>query len=202
MVVVTVVLFFYNVELALDHAAADRARCSPACRCGSGRASDQGYARVRDGIAGVLSDLAESLSGVRVVAGVQPPAPQRRSTTATSSARTATPTTTPPTSAPSTAPAPSSSACSARRSLLLIGGNMVLRRRRSRIGELTAFILYLNAFFLPIQQLVQLYNLYQQGQAAIAKLRELLATAPDGRARRPTPSTLPPIDGRDRARAT
>ena len=42
---------------------------------------------------------------------------------------------------------------------------------RSPIGELTAFVLYLNAFFAPIQQLVQLYNLYQQGQAAIAKLR-------------------------------
>jgi len=46
------------------------------------------------------------------------------------------------------------------------------------IGELTAFLLYLGAFFTPIQTLTQLYNGYQQGQAAVAKLRELLATSP------------------------
>ncbi|MEN3273660.1 MAG: ATP-binding cassette, subfamily bacterial, partial [Actinomycetota bacterium] len=39
-------------------------------------------------------------------------------------------------------------------------------------------ILYLNSFFGPIQSLVQQYNLYQQGQAAIAKLDELLETHP------------------------
>ena len=46
------------------------------------------------------------------------------------------------------------------------------------IGELTAFLLYLGAFFAPIQTLTQLYNGYQQGQAAVSKLRDLLATAP------------------------
>jgi ATP-binding cassette subfamily B protein len=61
--------------------------------------------------------------------------------------------------------------------LLLIGGNMV-RDGNLTIGELTAFILYLNSFFLPIQSLVQQYNLYQQGQAAIVKLDELLSTHP------------------------
>ena len=49
------------------------------------------------------------------------------------------------------------------------------------IGELTAFILYLTRFFAPIQQLVQLYNTYQQGQRRCAKLRDLLAHAPVGR---------------------
>jgi ATP-binding cassette subfamily B protein len=62
------------------------------------------------------------------------------------------------------------------------------------VGELTAFILYLGSFFQPIQQLVQQYNMYQQGQAAISKLRVLLATEPsvlekDGALE------LPPIDG-------
>ena len=59
------------------------------------------------------------------------------------------------------------------------------------VGQLTAFILYLNSFFQPIQQLVQQYNLYQQGQAAIVKLDELLATHPIGRggARRPAAAT-------------
>jgi ATP-binding cassette subfamily B protein len=46
------------------------------------------------------------------------------------------------------------------------------------LGELTAFVLYLTAFFAPIQQLVSLYNTYQQGQAAVTKLRDLLATEP------------------------
>ena len=86
MVIVTVILFFYNVELALHHAAPDRARSSPGSRSGSASASDKGYNRVRDGIAGVLSDLSESLSGVRVVTGfnrarhnvLQPPQRHRR----------------------------------------------------------------------------------------------------------------------------
>jgi ATP-binding cassette subfamily B protein len=39
-------------------------------------------------------------------------------------------------------------------------------------------VLYLTAFFAPIQQLIQLYNTYQQGQAAMTKLRDLLATEP------------------------
>src|SRR4029079_13253300 len=62
------------------------------------------------------------------------------------------------------------------------------------IGQLTAFILYLNAFFQPIQQLVQQYNLFQQGQAAIVKLDELLGTHPsveEAADARP----LPPIEG-------
>ena len=77
--------------------------------------------------------------------------------------------------------APSSSACIGQAVLLLIGGNDGAATARSPIGELTAFILYLNSFFQPIQQLVQQYNLYQQGQAAIVKLDELLATHPTRR---------------------
>jgi ATP-binding cassette subfamily B protein len=72
-------------------------------------------------------------------------------------------------------------------SLLLIGGTMVLHSWHNghlnahpelTIGQLTAFILYLGSFFQPIQQLVQLYNTYQQGQAAVTKLRTLLDTEP------------------------
>ena len=61
--------------------------------------------------------------------------------------------------------------------ILFIGGNMVLDGELT-IGELTAFILYLTSFFAPVQQLVQLYNTYQQGQAAVNKLRELLNLRP------------------------
>jgi ATP-binding cassette subfamily B protein len=47
------------------------------------------------------------------------------------------------------------------------------------VGALAAFVLYLTAFFSPIQQLVQLYSVYQQGGAAVVKLREFLAVEPD-----------------------
>src|SRR5262249_26978961 len=77
--------------------------------------------------------------------------------------------------------------------ILLIGGKMVLDGTLT-IGELTAFVLYLTAFFAPIQQLVQLYNTYQQGQAAVTKLRDLLDTAPEV-PEKPNAETLPPIAG-------
>jgi ATP-binding cassette subfamily B protein len=61
--------------------------------------------------------------------------------------------------------------------LLGVGGNMVIHHQLS-LGALTAFFLYLNRFFNPIQLLVQQYNTYQQGQASVFKLRALLATEP------------------------
>ena len=61
--------------------------------------------------------------------------------------------------------------------ILVIGGRWVLDGTME-IGELVAFILYLTAFFAPIQQLVQLYNTYQQGQASVRKLRDLLGEVP------------------------
>ena len=66
MLVVTVILFFYSVTLALI----TLVLIVPALTILSlwfRSASDRGYNQVRDGIAGVLSDLSESLSGVRVV---------------------------------------------------------------------------------------------------------------------------------------
>lgn len=191
MVIVTVVLFFYNVELALVTLVLIVPILTGLSLWFRG-ASDKGYERVRDGIAGVLSDLAESLSGVRVVTGfnrARHNVLHHHNVTGTyrdandHTARIAA----------------SYGACSefigllGQAALLLIGGNMV-RDGSLSIGELTAFILYLNSFFGPIQSLVQQYNLYQQGQAAIAKLDDLLGTHPsveeadDARA-------LPPIEG-------
>jgi ATP-binding cassette subfamily B protein len=77
--------------------------------------------------------------------------------------------------------------------LLLIGGTMVQNGTLS-IGQLTAFVLYLNSFFQPIQQLVQQYNLYQQGQAAIVKLNDLLSTHPTVE-ESPSAVPLPPLEG-------
>ena len=59
--------------------------------------------------------------------------------------------------------------------VLIVGGTMVLDGKLN-IGEFTAFMLYLTRLFAPIQQLAQLYNTYQQGGAAISKLRDLFAT--------------------------
>jgi ATP-binding cassette subfamily B protein len=77
--------------------------------------------------------------------------------------------------------------------LLAIGGNMVIHHQLS-IGALVAFFLYLNRFFSPIQLLVQQYNTFQQGQAAVVKLRTLFSVDPS------TPEAadateLPPIEG-------
>ena len=65
---------------------------------------------------------------------------------------------------------------------------------RITVGELAAYLLFLTAFFAPVQALVQLYNAYQQGGAAIAKLRELFATEPTV-SERPDAADLAPIRG-------
>ena len=70
----------------------------------------------------------------------------------------------------------------------LIGGRLVINGDLE-IGELTAFLLYLAAFFAPIQSLTQLYNGYQQGQAAVRKLASCSAPNP----RWPKPPTRRPL---------
>ena len=62
------------------------------------------------------------------------------------------------------------------------------------VGELTAFFLYLSRFMLPIQLLVQQYNLYQQGQSSMVKLRTLFAVQPSV-PEDPDAIELPPIQG-------
>jgi ATP-binding cassette subfamily B protein len=191
MLIVTGVLFYYNVDLALI----TLVLIVPVLTGLSlwfRRASDKGYERVRDGIAGVLSDLAESLAGVRVVTGfnrARNNVLQHRNVSGVyrdANDHTA-------------HLAATYGACTefwgllGQAVLLLIGGNMV-RDGSLTVGELTAFILYLNSFFLPIQSLVQQYNLYQQGQAAIAKLDDLLQTHPTVE-ESPDAEPLPPIEG-------
>lgn len=156
------------------------------------RRSDRSYGLVRERIAEVLSDLSESLAGIRVITAHN----RRRHNVvhhtnvvgdhkdANLAAIKAASIYTPGTEAIS---------IFGQAMILLIGGNMVLNGNLE-IGELTAFLLYLAAFFAPIQSLTQLYNGYQQGQAAVRKLGELLATEPS------VPEAhdayeLPPIDG-------
>jgi ATP-binding cassette subfamily B protein len=140
------------------------------------KASDHGYTLVRDRIADVLADLQESLSGIRVLVAHN----RRRHNVASHgnivgeyrdanlyTARVGA----------IYGPATEAVGVLAQAIILGIGGTMVLDGNLT-VGELSAFVLYVTAFFAPIQQLVQLYNTYQQGQAAVAKLRDLLDTEP------------------------
>jgi ATP-binding cassette, subfamily B, bacterial len=45
------------------------------------------------------------------------------------------------------------------------------------VGELIAFLLYLNLFFAPIQQLSQVFDSYQQARVAVSRITELLETS-------------------------
>ncbi|WP_326558314.1 ABC transporter ATP-binding protein [Micromonospora sp. NBC_01796] len=155
-------------------------------------ASDRGYRRQRDAVAAMFSDLAEGLHGVRVVTAHNR---QERNVLAHREVVGRYRDANDFTGHISAVYGPGSSAIGllGLAALLFIGGRMVLRGELS-IGELTAFVLYLNAFFQPVQQLVQLYTSYQQGRAAVSKLRELLQTPPSV-VEAPDAAALPPVGG-------
>ena len=44
------------------------------------------------------------------------------------------------------------------------------------VGTLMAFVLYLDSFFTPIQQLSQVFDSYQQAQVGLGRIGELLDT--------------------------
>ncbi|MFF5923418.1 ABC transporter ATP-binding protein [Streptomyces flavochromogenes] len=173
MVVVTVVLFTFDVRLALITVVLV-VPVLTALSVWFHRASGKGYVRVRDTIAAVIADLSESLQGVRIVTAhnrQRHNIEQHRQVTGTyydANVRTGRINSiyTPSTQVIGVA---------GQLALLAIGAGMVADGELT-IGELVAFLLSLGAFFQPIQQLVQLYNTYQQGQSSIVKLRELLST--------------------------
>jgi ATP-binding cassette subfamily B protein len=191
MVVITVILFALNVELALITVAL----VIPLLTLGTlwfTRASERGYQRVRDGIAGVLGDLSESLHGVRTVAAFNRQrwnVVQHRNVvgvyrdannyTAQINAIYG--------------PGTQMLGYLGQAALLAIGGNMVVHHHLS-IGALVAFFLYLNRFFAPIQLLVQQYNTFQQGQSSVTKLRMLFQTDPTT-PQGPDAEVLPPVEG-------
>ena len=185
MVVVTAVLFSYNWLLALITIAI----VMPALIVASlwfRSASERAYLKVRDTLAGVISDIAESLSGVRIVASYNRqrnnvvhhrnvlgalPGRELQDRRVTANYSTA--------SDFIGLDGPAVAAAHRRDDGAALWhhvpeGLVENANPELTIGELTAFILYLGSFFQPIQQLVQLYNTYQQGQAAVTKLRTLL----------------------------
>jgi ATP-binding cassette subfamily B protein len=191
MVVITVILFTINVQLALITVVL----ILPALFGASvwfKRASERGYDRVRDGIANVLADLSESLHGVRIVTAhnrqrhnvihhrnVVGDYRDANNYTARVNAIYG--------------PGTQLLGVLGQAVLLAVGGSMVVNHTLS-LGGLVAFFLYLNRFFQPIQLLVQQYNTYQQGQASVNKLRTLVDTEPEVREALDAVQ-LPPIEG-------
>jgi ATP-binding cassette subfamily B protein len=59
--------------------------------------------------------------------------------------------------------------------IVLAGGAAMVRNGSLSPGDLIAFVLYLNLFFSPIQQLSQVFDTYQQARVALGRITELLA---------------------------
>ncbi|MDT5032196.1 MAG: ATP-binding cassette, subfamily bacterial [Actinoplanes sp.] len=191
MVVVTGVLFHYNVDLAII----TLVLVVPPLTIASlwfRHAADKGYNRQRDTIAAMFADLSESLNGVRVVTAHnrqdrnvvnhrEVVGDYRDANDWTGKINAI------------YGPGTSVIGLIAMAVMLLIGGRMVLRGTLT-VGELTAFVLYINAFFQPVQQLVQLYTQYQQARAAVRKIGGLLGTRPTV-FESPAAIELPPVQG-------
>ncbi|MFF4735183.1 ABC transporter ATP-binding protein [Streptomyces sp. NPDC001262] len=70
-------------------------------------------------------------------------------------------------------------------------GSMLVRDGSATLGELVAFLLYLDLFFAPVQRLASVFDDWQQVRISLGRLRELLAeqpsVAPPARPVRPAP---------------
>ncbi|MGK2950328.1 MAG: ABC transporter ATP-binding protein [Acidimicrobiales bacterium] len=154
--------------------------------------SDRTFDVVRDRIADVLAHLQETLSGVRIITAHnrqrRNTAEHRRIVRDYQRANDAT-----ATLGGAYGGITETVGLGGQVVILVVGGRWVLDGSLE-IGELVAFLLYLTAFFAPIQQLVQLYNTYQQGQASVRKIRDLLAEVPSV-AEDPGAPDLPPLHG-------
>ena len=175
LIVITTILFIYNPVLA----AITVFVVIPftfALSVWFRRRSEVGYTRVRDRIAAVLSDLQENLSGIRVISAhnrhkhntiVHRNVVGDHEEANLDTARVNT----------VYGSVTEGVGIIGQAIVLFVGGWMVANGDLS-VGELTAFALYLTAFFAPIQTIVQLYNTYQQGQASLKKLRGFLDVNP------------------------
>jgi ATP-binding cassette subfamily B protein len=66
--------------------------------------------------------------------------------------------------------------------LVLGAGSVLISHGTLSPGDLIAFLLYLDLFFTPIQQLSQVFDSYQQAQVSLGRIDDLLAT----------PTSVPP----------
>jgi ATP-binding cassette subfamily B protein len=189
--VVTVVLFCYNPLLAILLLALVLPPLM-AMTLWFRAVSERGYLEVRDRIASVLADLSENLAGVRVIAALnrrrQNAELHRNVVGAYLDANLYT-----ARAGAIYGPATEGIGIAAQAIVLLTGGWMVVDGSL-QVGELTAFVLFVNTFFAPIQQMVQLYNTYQQGQSGLQKIGDILQTEP-AITQAPDAPSLPPIEG-------
>jgi ATP-binding cassette subfamily B protein len=73
--------------------------------------------------------------------------------------------------------------------VLVVGGGMATRGTLSA-GALIAFLLYIDMFFAPIQQLSQVFDGYQQAAVGLSRVRDLLRT-PTSTPQRTDPEPVP-----------
>ena len=189
--VITVLLFNYDPLLALITLAAAVPPTLASSMWFRRRAAAD-YRSVRDRIGDLLGNLQESLAGIRVIAAHDRRdvnvAEHRRVVNRHRDANLRA-------SRANSLYGPGSEAIGiATQAVLLAVGGAMTASGRITVGELAAYLLFLTAFFAPVQALVQLYNSYQQGGAAIAKLRELFSTRPTV-TDRPGAEVLAPVRG-------
>lgn len=141
------------------------------------KASDVAFLAVRDRIADVMSDLQENLAGIRIVTATNR---AKRNVVAHDNVLGTYRDANDKTAVIGAVYGPATELLGYLAQALLLGmGGWLVSQGRLTVGELAAFFLYLTMFFAPIQQLVQLYNTYQQGRAAVRKLSDLFGTMPD-----------------------
>jgi ABC-type multidrug transport system fused ATPase/permease subunit len=139
--------------------------------------SADAYKRTRETISSITSYLQESLSGIRIVRSFgQEPQHLDRFRDLNDANRGANMTTVYLNAA--YFPAVELLSAVATVGILLYGGFQVIDGELSA-GVVIAFVLALNGFFDPIQQLSQVYTTYQSGMAALDKIFELLEVEPD-----------------------
>jgi ATP-binding cassette, subfamily B, bacterial len=192
LVVLTVQLFLFSQRLAWVTLLVV-VPCMLAMTVWFQRASVRGYLTVRDRLANVLADLSESLAGIRLVSAHNR---QRQNTVVHTNIVGEYFDSNDYTARVAAFYGPGSEALGSIATLIVvaIGGNMVLHGKM-QIGELAGFTLALANFFAPIQQMAQLYNTVQQGNAGVTKLRDLLSVGPSVE-EDPDAEELPPIEGR------
>jgi ATP-binding cassette, subfamily B, bacterial len=191
LVIIIVVLFWMNATLAIITIGVVLP-VMVALTLWFRKRSETAYGAVRDRIAEVLTDLAESLAGIRVIAAYNR---RRHNIVVHDNVIGDHKTANLVTARLGAIYGPAADGVGIAGQAVVLGvGSWMVTQGTLTIGELTAFVLYLTAFFAPIQQLVQLYNTYQSGQAAVTKLRELLATEPSV-AQASDAVALPPVRG-------